>query len=319
MTGKSFACKRGMYKFCNDVYFFLYAGASNEYVCGNEFDKTFTLGTGWSLPNPDDVRLQHLTLEQEADVLYKELKECGHWNATNHVSNVFWGYREHITVKLSDVQYRLGKPVTAINETKFCNESLIHFRRRVLKKFSPVPSVSTAESRSNYFQSKLKLRPENTVVCDLTDIIAKHGDENVATQQYRCLESVMETVISIINAASVDSLLLIGYPLYTQISVACFIAVVNMFDKYGLVKPQNRYGHAIVFKGFKRHSGWFRTLATAKNLLMPEENAGLSLISWISIKKLLNQKVYADIVAVNNLCIVNETKPILSSVLGYNS
>ncbi|VVC24978.1 Adrift-type ribose 2-O-methyltransferase domain,Ribosomal RNA methyltransferase FtsJ domain,S- [Cinara cedri] len=272
---------------------------------------------GWSYV--EKIRMHHLAPEQEADMLYREVVDSDEWKIMYRVRDVCWGYRTHITVRLSDVEYHLGKPVTVIKGSKFCNESLIHFRRRVLSKFPSVPSTTSAESRSLYYHSKLDLRPENTAVCDLTDICAEHGTNNTAVQQYHCLESMMDALCCKIAAASVDSLLLIGYPLYTQMSVACFFAVTSMFDRFGLIKPHSQYGHAIVFTGYKRHDGWLNALATVKNLLPPEANNGLSLISWVPIKVLLKQKVYADLVTVNNLCIVNEIKPVLSSFLGYIS
>lgn len=268
---------------------------------------------GWSYV--DQIRMLHLAPEQEADMLYREVVGCDEWKIMSRLRDVCWGQRAHFTVSLSDVEYRLGKPVTVIKGSKFCSESLIHYRRRVLSKFPSVPSAVSAESRRFYYRFKLDLRPDNTAVCDLTEICAQHGADNAAVQQYHCLGSLVDAL----RGQTVDDLLLVGYPLYTQMSVACFFAVANMFDTFGLVKPHNQYGHAIIFTGYKRHDGWLSALAKAKDLLLPEANDGLSLISWIPIKVLLEQNSYPDIVTVNNLCIVNEMKTVLSSFLGYIS
>lgn len=268
---------------------------------------------GWSYV--EKIRMHHLAPEQEADMLYREVVECDEWKIMSRFRDVCWGPRACFTVSLSDVEYRLGKPVFMIKGSKFCSESLIHYRLRVLSKFPPVPSAVSAESRSFYYRFKLDLRPENTAVCDLTEICAEHGADNTAAQHYHCLVSMLDAL----RNQTVDNLLLVGYPLYTQMSVACFFAVANMFDKFGLVKPHDQYGHAIIFTGYKKHSGWLNALAKAKDLLLPEANDGLSLISWIPIKVLLEQNSYADIMTVNNICIVNEIKLVLSSFLGFVS
>lgn len=256
----------------------------------------------------EKLRLRYLDLEQEADMLYREVTNRDEWGKP-YLRDIFWGKCEHLTVSLSDVQFRLGKPVTMIKGSKFCNESLIHYRVRVLSKFPRVKSATDVDSRSFYYRYKLD-RP-NITICDLTDVCAEYNTENV-TQQYQCLK-VMVDVLQ--RQTIMGDMVLIGYPLYTQMSVACFFAVANMFDTYGLMKPNSQYGHAFAFFGFKKHDGWLNALNRAKDYLLPEANQNLALVSWVPIKVLLEQKVYTDIVLVNNLCIIHEIEPVLSSFL----
>jgi hypothetical protein len=91
--------------------------------------------------------------------------------------------------------------------------------------------------------------------------------------------------------------------------------VAKMFDTYGLVKPDSIYGHAIMFIKFSsaHHSDWLAVLKKAVGCLVPGNHGGMALVSWMPMKVLLEQNVYADIVAVNNLCILHEITPILLS------
>lgn len=260
-----------------------------------------------SLSYAEKIRLGHLKLEEEADLLYREIMKCDEVKKSRY-RDIYWGNRENLTISLSDVQFRLGKSVTLIRGSKFCSESLMHYRLQVLTKFPQVKNKIDMDSRSYYYRFKLD-RP-NMSVCDLTEICSENGTNSV-TQQYHCLKAI----IDILGKIMVGDLLLVGYPLYTQMSVACFFAVASMFDTYGLLKPDPEYGHAFVFLKYKKHGGWLNALNKAKDYLLPEANKNLSLVSWIPIKLLLEQHAYTDIVTVNNLCIVHEIESILVSFL----
>lgn len=254
----------------------------------------------------EKIRLRDLDSRQEADVLYQEIMNCNEWKK-HYFHDIFWGKRENVRVNLYDVQFRLGKPVTVIKGSKFCSESLIHYRLRVLSKFPRITSNIDTDSRSFYY--RFKLNRQDITVCDLTEICANYCSDNVS-QQYYCLKAMIIALLQ-----NTGDFLLIGYPLYTQIAVACFFSVANMFDTYGLLKPDHQYGHAFVFFKYRKNEGWLSMLNKVKDNLLPGTNKELALVSWIPIKLLLEQKAYSDIVTVNNLCIINEIEPILSSVL----
>lgn len=254
----------------------------------------------------EKIRLRHLNLEQEADTLYQEVMKCDEWK-TPCFRGTIWGNSKQLSVRVSDVYYRLGKPVTVVKSSKFCSESLLHYRLRVLSKFPRVENAIDMNSRNFYYRFKLE-RPDLTV-CDLTEICAQHRMDSVA-QQYNCLKAMLVALQQVKS-----DFLLIGYPLYTQMSVACFFAVASMFETYGLLKPDHQYGHAFVFLKYKKHDGWFNALSKANDFLLPSANKDLALVSWVPIRVLLEQKNYADIVNVNNLCIIHEIEPILSSFL----
>jgi len=260
-----------------------------------------------SLSYSEKIRLQNLDLEQEADMLYKEIMTFDEWKKPR-LHDVFWGNCKHLSISLSDIQFRLGKPVTVVKGSKFCNQSLINYRLRVLLKFPQVKNKMDTDSRSLYYRIKLD-RPDMSV-CDLTDICIENSADNVA-QQYYCLKSMIATL----RKQTMGDFLLIGYPLYTQMSVACFFAVASMFKTYGLLRPDYEYGHAFVFVGYEKHDGWLNALDKAKDYLLSEVNKDMALVSWIPIKVLLEQNAYSDIVSVNNLCIIHEIEPILSNFL----
>lgn len=254
----------------------------------------------------EKIRLRHLDLEQEADALYREVVKCDE-RKMQCFRDIIWGNSKQLSVRVSDVQFRLGKPVTVVKGSKFCSESLLHYRLRVMSKFPRVESTIDMDSRSFYY--RFKLERSDLTVCDLTEICAQHQMDSV-TQQYHCLKSMLVALQQIKG-----DFLLIGYPLYTQMSVACFFAVASMFETYGLLKPDHQYGHAFVFLKFKKHEGWFNALSKANDYLLPEVNKDLALVSWVPIRVLLEQKAYADIVTINNMCIIHEIEPILSSFL----
>lgn len=254
---------------------------------------------------------------QEADVLYRTLAECGReWPRPRSRDVVYWGRREHLTVGLPDVRYRLGKPVTAVRGSKFCSESLIHCRLRALSKFPrPVAGTTSAEAdavaRSLYFRFKSD-RPDATV-CDVTAACAAAADDDAVAQQHRCLTAVIEALRCRVTDGG--DLLLVGYPMYTQVAVACFYAVASMFDVHGLLRPDAQHGHAFTFVRYAGHDGWLRALDAVRERLVPAANGGMALVSWMPIKALLEQKAYVGIVTVNNLCIVHEVEPVLSAYL----
>lgn len=256
----------------------------------------------------EKTRLRHLDQRQQADMLYQEVMRCDEWKKPR-LRDVFWGKHEHLNVKLSDVRFRLGKPVVSIKGSKFCSESLVHYRLQVLSKFPHVKSKEDADSRSLYYRFKLD-RPKMSV-CDLTEICAEHRADNNA-QQYHCLKALTSVLRSLTTSSD---FLLIGYPLYTQMAVACFFAVASLFGTYGLMKPDLDYGHAFLFFSYTFNDGWLNALEEAKGFLLPEANSNFALVSWMPIKILLEQSAYSDIVTINNLCIVQEIEPILSSFL----
>lgn len=273
-------------------------------------------GVGGGASYAERTLLRHASdPRQEADVLCRAIAECSReWTGRrSHRDSVYWGRREHLTLDLSDVRYRLGKPVTAVRGSKFCSESLVHCRLRALAKF-PRPVAVTrpdadAAARSLYFRFKSD-RPDATV-CDVT--AACGADDDAAAQQYRCLTVVIEMLRC--RVADGGDLLLVGYPLYTQVAVACFYAVASMFDAHSLLRPDRQHGHAFAFVRYARHDGWLRALDACRERLVPAANGGMALVSWMPIKALLEQKAYAAMVSVNNLCIVHEVEPILAAFL----
>lgn len=249
------------------------------------------------------TRLRNLDLKQEAGVLYQEIMENSQWRTTP-VRDVLWGERECLTVGLSDIRFRLGKPVTVVKGSKFCNETLMRYRTLVLSKFPRKTNETVPDRRGAYFRDKFGAM--DATVCDLTEICAENSGDNVA-QQYRCLEAMIATLRRLTG-----DLVVIGYPLYTQMSVACFFAVASMFGKYGFLRPDIGFGHAFAFVGYRKHERWLNALNEAKDYLLPETNKGLALVSWLPIKELLKQQAYSNIVSVNNLCIEHELVRVLS-------
>lgn len=271
----------------------------------------------------EKTRLRHAPdLGREADVLYRQVKthcddELRRWRGNHHRYRAdgiaYWGERENLTVGPSDVRFRLGKPVTVVRGSKFCSEPLIRCRVHALSKFPPPPSVeyhrtSDVDSRSLYYRFKFD-RPR-MVVCDLTDVDAT---DNVV-QQHRCLVAVVDALRSLTAG---DDLALVGYPLYTQTAVACFFAVAAMFATHCLTRPDDQYGHAFVFCNYENHDGWLDVLNAAERLASPDANVDgrSALVSWLPINVLLEQRAYAAIVSVNDLCIVREVQLVITSFL----
>lgn len=258
----------------------------------------------------EKTRLRNLDPVQEAHALYDELIGFDEWKRPRH--DVFWAKRCQHPVRPADVQFRLGKPVTTVRGSKFCSESLVQLRLRVLAKYSLVKSDADEQSRSLFY--RFKLDRSDMSVCDLTDLYFANSVDNVA-QQYCCLKAVVAVLRDLIVTSD---LLLIGYPLYTQTSVASFFAIANMFETYRLLTPDDKYGHAFAFFDYKKNSDsdcWLNALEKAKSHLLPEANGSLALVSWLPIKMLLEQSAYPDIVTINNLCIVREIQHMLSSFL----
>jgi len=65
------------------------------------------------------------------------------------------------------------------------------------------------------------------IVCDLTSI----NINDYINNNRRQLESLTAILESLEKVKSSDSLLLIGYPLLTQVNVAIFYVLINMFLK----------------------------------------------------------------------------------------
>lgn len=258
----------------------------------------------------EKTRIRNMDAGQEAGALYREVAQCHEWKAVQHyVHDIVWYSPVNLIYQLPDVAFRMGKPVTVVKGSKFCSEALINYRHRVLSRFPRGGVTMDAECRLSHHRAKIN-RPR-AVVCDLTDICDEHASDNTALQ-HRCLAAIVDALEALSDG---DDLIIVGYPLYTQLSVANVYAVAKMFDMYGLVKPDRLYGHAFVFLKFSsaHHGDWLSVLAKVVGYLVPSDHGGLALISWMPIKVLIEQEVYADIVAVNNLCIVHEVEPILSS------
>ncbi|XP_025197530.1 cap-specific mRNA (nucleoside-2'-O-)-methyltransferase 2-like [Melanaphis sacchari] len=263
----------------------------------------------------EKTRIRNMDAAQEAAALYREVGQCHEWSASQQRQmddDVVWHRRVHLAYRLPDVAFRLGKPVTAVKGSKFCCEAMIYYRQRVLSRFPRVRGgggAVDAGCRQSHYRAKID-RPR-AAVCDLTEVIDEHASDNTALQ-HRCLVAIVDALRSLSDG---DDLVIVGYPLYTQLSVANVYAVAKMFDTYGLVKPDRVYGHALVFLKFSsaHHGGWLAVLAKAVGCLVPGDNGGMALVSWMPVKVLLEQKVYADIVTVNNLCILHEVEPILLS------
>uniref|UniRef100_A0A2S2NAT7 Cap-specific mRNA (nucleoside-2'-O-)-methyltransferase 2 n=1 Tax=Schizaphis graminum TaxID=13262 RepID=A0A2S2NAT7_SCHGA len=263
----------------------------------------------------EKTRIRDMDSRQKAATLYLEVIQCQERIKSQQqlFDDVVWHRRIHLVYRLLDVAFRFGKPVTMVKGSKFCCEAMIFYRNRVLSKFPRIRSDQSpgvdAEYRMWYYRELID-RPL-AAVCDLTDICEEHASDNTALQ-HRCLVAIVDALQALSDG---DDLIIVGYPLYTQLSVANVYAVAKMFDTYGLVKPDSMCGHAIIFLKFSsaHHSDWLAVLTKAIGCLVPSNHGGMALVSWMPMKVLLEQKIYADIVAVNNLCILHEITPILLS------
>jgi len=87
----------------------------------------------------------------------------------------------------------------------------------------------------------------------VTDVCAVYANDG-AGALHRCHQATTGQ-LGRINAG--DDLAMVGYPLYTQTSVACFVAVANMFETFAFTVPDDRY--AIVFRNYRRDDDWMDT------------------------------------------------------------
>lgn len=258
----------------------------------------------------EKTRIRHMDAGQEAGALYQEVAQCHEWRAVRrYTDDVVWCSSVNLIYRLSDVAFRMGKPVTVVKGSKFCSEALINYRHRVLSRFPRSGVAVDAECRLSHYRTKM--HKPRSVVCDLTDVCDEHASDNTALQ-HRCLAAIVDALQALSDG---DDLIIVGYPLYTQLSVANVYAVAKMFNMFGLFKPNPVYSHAFVFLEFSSAhcGGWLSMLAKVVRYLVPSDHGGLAIISWMPLKVLIEQEVYADIVAANNLCIVHEIEPILSS------
>ncbi|KAF0769514.1 cap-specific mRNA (nucleoside-2'-O-)-methyltransferase 2-like [Aphis craccivora] len=274
-----------------------------------------------SMSYAESVRIRNMDPGLLATSLYLEVLQCHDRRESQRkmTEDVVWHKRVQLTYRLPDVAFRLGKPVTAVKGSKFCCEAMMYYRQRVLSTFPRVRlrdrcTVVDAESRMSYYRAKID-RP-GAAVCDLTDVCDEHASDHTALQ-HRCLVAIVDALRALSDG---DDLLIVGYPLYTQLSVATFYTVAKMFDAFGLVKPDQAYGHAIAFLKFSsaHHGGWLAVLTRAVGCLVPDDNGGMALISWMPVKVLVDQKVYADVVTANNMCVLHELQPILMSASSHN-
>ncbi|XP_050425244.1 cap-specific mRNA (nucleoside-2'-O-)-methyltransferase 2-like [Adelges cooleyi] len=277
-----------------------------ELISSGNWSKVITKSKKISLSYAEKIRRRNLNLREEAALLYQEIISRDDWSR-GRCKDILWGRRDQISLNISDVRFRMGKPVTEVRGSKFCNELLLQHRYKITTTFPWVSNENNTESRSLYFKTKLNYYQSKLTICDLTDICTENRNDNVV-QQFKCLNVIIDTL----RQTSGD-LLLIGYPLYTQMAVACFFAIASMFEMFGIMKPDNQFGHAFIFLTFRNHTKWLDMLIKATDHVLPNNGSGLALVSWLPIKLLLKQKAYPDIVALNNVCIINEVEPILSS------
>ncbi|VVC25401.1 Ribosomal RNA methyltransferase FtsJ domain,Adrift-type ribose 2-O-methyltransferase domain,S- [Cinara cedri] len=233
-------------------------------------------------------------------------------------SSFLWYNGEDIDIDLCDFNIQMGKPASVIRNSKFCLDLLIDYSNRARSLFT-IPTEDKIKRR-DYFWLQI---PRQTVcgklfVCDLTSIYISDCTNNNRKQ----LDSLTTILESLKQLTTSDSLLLIGYPLLTQVNVGVFFILIKMFLKTGVIKP-DEMGHAFVFSKLKgTHIDNLITLLyqIKEHIKDPSitdivEKQGKSLISFFPIEKLMFQPIYKDIVIVNCLIIINEVKKTVSSYL----
>ncbi|XP_050522675.1 cap-specific mRNA (nucleoside-2'-O-)-methyltransferase 2-like isoform X2 [Daktulosphaira vitifoliae] len=260
----------------------------------------------------EKLRRRDLCLQEEAVLLYQEIVNFSN-SKTNECHEILWGRCDQVSLNISNVKYCLGKPVIQVRSSKFCNDSLLQYRIKIINKFPCIDSLSNSESRILYFKTKLNYSKNGINICDLTDTYAKNRNNNVILQ-YSCLFNILETL-----QQKSEDFLLIGYPLYTQIAVACFFVIASMFDTFAIIKPDRNFGHAFAFFGFKNLENWLNILSEVLKYILPRNDSytrsKLALVSWLPIQQLVKQRSHLDIVLLNNLCIAYEVEPILLSFI----
>ncbi|CAI6369395.1 unnamed protein product [Macrosiphum euphorbiae] len=234
-------------------------------------------------------------------------------------STVLWFTAEDAKVDSSDFNIQMGKPVSVIRSSKFCVDTLIDYSNRARSLFT-IP-IEDSFKRRDYFWLQIPRQTINgqLIVCDLTSIYISDFINNNRKQH----DSVIAILESFEKLQTSDSLLLIGYPLLTQVNVGVFFILLNMFLKTGVMKP-DKMGHAFVFCS-KVNDKHVDDLITLLNKLKEHikdpsitdivEKQEQSLISFFPIKKLIFQPIYKDIVTVNCLLIINEVKKTVCSYL----
>ncbi|XP_050533792.1 cap-specific mRNA (nucleoside-2'-O-)-methyltransferase 2-like [Daktulosphaira vitifoliae] len=234
-------------------------------------------------------------------------------------SSLLWFSAKDAKIDLSDKFIQMGKPVSVIRSSKFCVDVLIDYSNRARSLFT-IPTEDSIKRRNHFW---LQI-PRNTIeghlfVCDLTSINISDCINN-NKKQLDSLTAILETLELL---ESSDSLLLIGYPLLTQVNVGVFYSLINIFEKVGVMKP-NKMGHSFIFcskKVDKTASDWMSLLKEIvgyikdPNISEILEKQGKSLISFFPINTLIFQPIYKDIVVMNCLYIINEVKKTVSSFI----
>lgn len=147
----------------------------------------------------------------------------------------------------------MGKPVSVVRNSKFCVDLLIGFSNRARSLFT-IPTEDSIKRRElvficywrrivlcfkvnffyySYFWLQIPRQTVNgqLIVCDLTSINISDCINNNRKQ----LDSLTAILESIDKLENVDSLLLIGYPLLTQVNVGIFFILINMFLKVFII------------------------------------------------------------------------------------
>ncbi|XP_050524415.1 cap-specific mRNA (nucleoside-2'-O-)-methyltransferase 2-like [Daktulosphaira vitifoliae] len=275
-------------------------------VSKNYKKKTFDVSYAEKMSRHD------LSLREEAEILYKDMtKFC---NLENNIWNKNLSVRcKKSNIDVSQVKFCMGKPVTKVRGSKFCDGSLLDCRNKIIDKFPYVERTSDKKTRCSYFKSQLKNCRSDTTVCDLTDIYLENRINNVKLQ-YNCLHAILDSLKHTTN-----DMLLIGYPLYTQIAIGCLFAMSGMFESYAILKPDCNCGHAFAFFGLQRNNRWLDILYKVLDNILPTSDdytdSDKALISLLPIQHLIEQKSYHEIVELNNLCLLYEVKPILLDFL----
>ncbi|XP_022172751.1 cap-specific mRNA (nucleoside-2'-O-)-methyltransferase 2-like [Myzus persicae] len=234
-------------------------------------------------------------------------------------STVLWFTEEDAKIDSSDFNIQMGKPVSVIRSSKFCVDRLIDYSNRARSLFT-IP-IEDNIKRRDYFWLQIPRQTINgqLIVCDVTSIYISDCIKNNRKQH----DSLIAILESLEQLQTSDSLLLIGYPLLTQVNVGVFLILLNMFLKTGVMKP-DKMGHAFVFcsKVNDKHVDDLMALLkklkehikdpSIKDIVEKQEQ---SLISFFPIKKLMFQPIYKDIVTVNCLLIINEVKKTVCSYL----
>ncbi|XP_050428080.1 cap-specific mRNA (nucleoside-2'-O-)-methyltransferase 2-like [Adelges cooleyi] len=262
-------------------------------------------------------RIEYQAID-EAKLLQAEVNDF-HQVKWENDNIILWHSAEDLKIDISDKCIQMGKPVSVVRGSKFCVDILIDYSNRARSLFT-IPTEDNTKRR-NYFWLQV---PKNTIearliVCDLTSINISDCINN-NRKQLESLTSILE-ILELLETS--DSLLLIGYPLLTQVNVGVFYSLIKIFAKVGMIKP-NEMGHALIFCSKKTNQyacDWLALLKEIKDHIKDPtiadvvEKQGKSLISCFTIDKLIFQPIYKDIVAVNCLYIVNEVKKTVSSYL----